>query len=134
MTIAWTPSLAVGIEEIDEQHRELFRRADLFLSGLETTTRQEVGVLLSYLRFYVITHFGAEEGWMREVEYPGYPEHKRLHDRFVRDLLQLSTENEKRGGPGLQPVRVARWLDAWLTEHIGRVDKAMATWLLARAG
>lgn len=134
MTIAWTPSLAVGIDEIDEQHRELFRRADLFLSGLEHRSRQEIGILLSYLRFYVVTHFGAEEDWMREVEYPGYVEHKKMHDQFVRDLLRLSAENEKRGGPGLQPMRVATWLHTWLTEHIGRADTALATWLLARTG
>jgi hemerythrin len=132
--IAWTPALAVGIEHIDAQHRELFRRAELFLSGIESCSRHEVGVLLSYLRFYVVNHFGSEESWMREVEYPGLFEHKRQHDRFLKDLLALSTENDRREGPGLSPLRVATWLDAWLSDHVGRTDTELATWLLRREG
>jgi hemerythrin len=132
--IVWTPSLAVGIDEIDAQHRELFRRAELFLSGLETCSRQEIGILLSYLRFYAVTHFGAEEAWMREQGYPEYAGHKKQHDGFVKDLVALSKENERRGGEGLQPMRVGSWLESWLTEHVSRSDSALATWLLGRTG
>ena len=132
--IAWTPSLAVGVDEIDAQHRELFRRADLFLSGLERCSRQEVGILLSYLRLYVVTHFGAEEDFMRAHEFPGYAAHKAEHDGFVKGLLALSSENERRGGSGLEPMRVATWLTNWLTEHVSRSDTALGTWLLGRTG
>ena len=132
--VTWTPALAVGIEEIDGQHRELFRRAELFLGSFETCSRQEIGVLLSYLRFYVVTHFGSEEAWMRDAAYPDYAAHKKQHDAFLKDLLALSSENERRGGPGLQPARVAAFLGDWLTEHVSRTDLALAQWLLARAG
>lgn len=128
--IAWTPALAVGIEQIDAQHRELFRRAELFLSGIESCSRHEVGVLLSYLRFYVVNHFGSEEAFMREAEYPGYPAHKRQHDRFLKDLLALSAENERYEGPGLAPHRVATWLNTWLTDHVGRTDAELGAWYL----
>jgi hemerythrin len=132
--IAWTPALAVGIEQIDAQHRELFRRAELFLSGIESCSRHEIGVLLSYLRFYVVNHFGSEEEWMRELEYPDYAEHKRKHDRFLKDLLVLSEENERFEAPGLSPLRVATWLNTWLTDHVGRADCELAAWFLSRRG
>jgi len=130
----WTPALAVGIEEIDEQHQELFRRADRFVKALESTDRQEIGILLSYLRMYCITHFGAEETRMRESKYPGYAAHKAQHDRFVKDILALSAEHEKRRGPGLEPMRVGGWLSTWLKEHVKGSDVAFATFLRAKTG
>jgi hemerythrin len=132
--IQWTTDLAVGIEEIDAQHQELFRRAERFVAGLAEPTRQDVGILLSYLRLYCVTHFGAEESWMREVSYPGYAGHKSEHDGFVERILELSREHERRGSPGLDPVRVGTWLQGWLEQHVSGTDKAFAKFVLARTG
>jgi len=130
----WTPALAIGIDEIDAQHQELFRRADRFVSALKSTDRQEIGILLSYLRMYCITHFGAEEAWMREASYPGYPEHKAQHDRFVKDILALSDEHEKRRGPGLEAMRVGTWISSWLKDHVKETDVAFARFLRSKTG
>jgi len=130
--IKWTPDLALGIEEIDAQHQELYRRADRFVSGLSGSTRQDVGILLSYLRLYCVTHFGAEESWMRKVSYPGYEQHKAEHDGFIERILELSREHERRGSPGLEAGRVASWLERWLEEHVSGTDRAFATFVLSR--
>ncbi|HTN52708.1 MAG TPA: bacteriohemerythrin [Anaeromyxobacter sp.] len=132
--IEWTPALAVGVEEIDAQHQELFRRAERFVTSLSGTSRQEVGILLSYLRLYAVTHFGAEEAWMRDVGYPDYGPHKAEHDAFVEMIVKLSTEHEKRGGPGIQPERVGTWLQGWLVDHVSGTDTSFARFLLARSG
>ena len=118
--------LTVGIESIDEQHRELRRRAAAFLRAHAGRTRQDVGTLLSYLRIYAVAHFGEEEEAMRRTAFPGYERHKAQHERFLRDLLALSTQQERRHGPGVPPRDVARWLKAWLTEHVSRTDMEMA--------
>lgn len=131
--LKWTPALAIGIDEIDEQHQELFRRAERFVSSLETADRQEIGILLSYLRMYCVTHFGAEEAWMRDVRYEGYTEHKAEHDRFVKDILRMSDEHEKRGGPGLEAARVRAYLSRWLEEHVTSIDSKFARFLLSQS-
>ncbi len=128
----WTPSLAVGIPEIDAQHEELFRRAGRFLAALEAPSRQEVGILLSYLRLYAVAHFGAEEAWMREIGYPGYRRHHEEHDRFVKDLLAFSAEHERKGRLGVAPERVAEWLRRWLEEHVSRTDGELARFVIGR--
>jgi hemerythrin len=132
--IQWTTDLAVGIEEIDAQHQELFRRADRFITSLEEPSRQDVGILLSYLRLYCVTHFGAEESWMREVSYPAYAAHKSEHDTFVERILELSREHERRGSPGLEPMRVGTWLRRWLEQHVSGTDRQFAQFVLARTG
>jgi len=130
--IAWTPSLAVGIEEIDAQHKELFRAADAFLSGLESCDREEVAELLSYLRRYTVSHFGEEEGWMREFSYPEYVPHKAQHDRFLRDLEALTDEHGT-SGTGLEPMRVATWLGRWLIDHVSASDTKLARFIVSRS-
>jgi hemerythrin len=131
--IEWTPALAVGIEEIDAQHQELFRRAERFVASLSGSSRQDVGILLSYLRLYAVTHFGAEEAWMRDVGYPAYAQHKAEHDSFVEQILALSAEHERRAGPGLQPMRVGSWLARWLEDHVSGTDTAFARFVLSRS-
>lgn len=131
--IKWTTDLAVGIEEIDAQHQELFRRAERFIVGLSEPTRQDVGILLSYLRLYCVTHFGAEESWMREVSYAGYERHKAEHDGFIEHILELSREHERRGSPGLEPMRVGSWLQRWLEEHVSGTDRDFARFVLSRS-
>jgi hemerythrin len=128
-TLRWKPSLAVGVPEIDSQHQELFRRGALFIEGLETQSRQDVGILLSFLRLYCVAHFGAEEACMRETGYPGIAHHQKQHDGFVKDLLALSEQNERARGPGIQPARVAGWLEKWLVNHVTQVDADLALWV-----
>jgi len=129
----WKPSLSVGIESIDEQHKELIRRAAAFLDHVEGRSRQDVGILLSYLRTYALTHFADEEDAMREKGYPGYERHKYQHDRFLADLLDLSKRQERRRGAGVPPEDLGRWIRTWIVDHVSRTDMEMARYLLHRA-
>jgi hemerythrin len=131
-TFRWKPSLSVGIEGIDEQHKELIRRAAAFVDPGEGRSRQEVGILLSYLRTYALTHFSDEEEAMRDTAYPGYARHKLQHDRFLADLLELSKQQEKRKSPGVPAEELGRWIRTWIVEHVSRTDLEMARWFLHR--
>ena len=66
---------------------------------------------------------------MRETAYPGIAHHQKQHDGFVKDLLALSEQNEKVRGPGIQPARVAGWLEKWLVNHVTQVDADLALWV-----
>ena len=46
----WHPSLSVGIEHIDEQHKEWFNRAErLFDAGKKGQAKEYIGELLEFL-------------------------------------------------------------------------------------
>ncbi len=132
MAIRWTKALSVGIPAIDEQHKELFRRASAFLDGVAGRSRQDVGILLSYLRTYAVTHFGEEEEAMRRTEFPGYERHKAQHDRFMKDLLALSKEQDRRGGKGVAARELGTFVRKWFHDHLSVTDTEMARWLVAR--
>jgi hemerythrin len=73
-----------------------------------------------------VTHFGAEEAWMREAGYPGTTEHEKQHDRFIKDILALSDQHEKKNGTGIEPARVSGWLEKWLKNHVTSSDIELA--------
>lgn len=130
MPLEWTPALAVGIEEIDDQHRELFRRARQLVDGIRRGDPAEIDELVEYLHRYAVTHFGAEEAAMREARYPGYARHKAEHDRFIADLLELSAENDEAGGVFVA-VKIDLWLSGWLRDHVSKVDAELGRHLAA---
>jgi hemerythrin len=131
MALEWSKALAVGIEEIDAQHRELFQRAGRLIDGIRRGDPGEVDELVEYLHRYAVTHFGAEEAAMREARYPGYARHKAQHDRFIEDLLAFADEHTARGGASVAP-QIDKWLSGWLREHVSQTDTELGRFLTQR--
>ena len=131
-TLEWTPALAVGVEEIDAQHRELFRRAARLLEGIQRGEPEELGQLVLFLHQYAVEHFGAEEEHMRRTRFPGYARHKAEHDRFVSDLLALAREHERSGAGAFMSLKVNHWLTTWLREHVSGTDAELGKFLVKR--
>ncbi len=132
MAIQWTPSLSVGVAEIDAQHQELFRRAERLIVALRAGDRSEVGPLVTFLTEYVIQHFEAEEREMRATAYPGYEDHKLAHDRFREDFAAMVQDFERKGPTALVALTLHNWLSDWLRRHVGTVDLAMGKFLQRR--
>jgi hemerythrin len=131
--ISWDKSLETGDPEIDEQHRELFRRIDQLLAATrDRRARTEVGRLLTFLGDYVVVHFEAEEKLMVDAEYPSLDAHRSEHQRFVEEYARLF-EDYRADGPG--PVFVIKFgnrVTAWLCEHICRTDRRFVDHLNTR--
>jgi len=132
MALQWTQALSVGVDEIDDQHKELFRRASTLLDGLRKGEPDEIGGLVDFLHAYAVTHFGAEEAFMRETGFAGYVRHKAQHDRFISDLLALASEHERKGAGAFLALKVNHWLVQWLKEHVSGMDRELGSHLLSR--
>jgi hemerythrin len=133
MTLDWTPALSVGVPEIDDQHRELFRRAARLLEGLRRGEADEVGPLVEFLHRYAAAHFAAEEATMRATRYRGYARHKTEHDHFITELRALSREYGERGPAAFTAVKASHWLATWLEEHVCGTDAELGRFLSARS-
>ena len=120
--IQWSPSLAVGVPEIDAQHQELFRRAERLVTALRTGERGEVQPLVRYLTEYVVEHFSAEERYMREIGFPGLEGHRAAHDTFREDLAEMLADYERKGQTPLVALTMHNWLSDWLRRHVGGLD------------
>ncbi len=123
MGLVWTQALSTGIEEIDEQHRELFRRVDRLLRA--AGEGGEVGPLLAFLREYVVQHFAAEERYMAAQAYPGQASHQAEHRRFADDLAALDADFSGPGAGAEVSARLHRQVADWLRTHILVTDVAL---------
>ncbi len=120
--IQWSPSLSVGVPEIDAQHQELFRRAERLVTALRSGDRGEVAPLVRYLADYVVQHFSAEERYMREIGYPHLEGHRAAHDTFRHDLAEMIADYERKGPTPLVALTMHNWLSDWLRRHVGGLD------------
>ncbi|BDG05340.1 bacteriohemerythrin [Anaeromyxobacter oryzae] len=132
MPLQWTPALAVGIDEIDAQHQELFRRAARLLEALKQGRPEELREVIEFLHAYAVEHFGLEEAWMRDVQYPGYVRHKAEHDRFITDLLALAERQQQRLPSAFTALEVNAWLGEWLRRHVSGTDRELGRYLARR--
>lgn len=134
MTVTgWTPALALGHDEIDSQHQELFRRTASLVEAMMAADRSAVSQLFDFLGTYVIDHFAAEERLMIESQFPGYNVHRALHERFIRDYQSLRKLHEDSGASGAVAIKARTWLAEWLKNHIGSTDQLLARHLLKKA-
>ncbi len=135
MAIQWTPDLAVGVEKIDGQHKELFRIADELLEAMRLGRgKAEATRALLFLEQYLIDHFGLEEKAMVAHGYPGYADHKAQHEAFVRDFFDLKKSHQELGPTTGLVIEINNRVCVWLRNHIAKTDKALGAFLLGRPG
>ncbi len=130
MAIEWTEDLAVGSLEIDNQHKELFKRINQMLEACTQGKGKEVlNEIIGFLESYVVTHFGTEEALMKQYNYPDYLNHKKQHEQFIQSFMGLKNELATTG-PGTHIVVMTnRTVVNWLNGHIRNVDKLLGAFL-----
>jgi hemerythrin len=130
MGIEWKQSLATGIEEIDNQHKELFDRVNkLFDACNQHKGKEEVGEVVKFLEDYVISHFRDEEKIMEKYSYPEIKSHKELHKQFVKDFLTLKDSFQKEGPSTHFVILMNRKVVDWLVKHIGNIDRSLGNYI-----
>lgn len=131
----WTPDLSVGIDRIDEQHRELFRRINGLVEAVKKSEcKYIIGGVMQFLHEYVLEHFGDEEGIMVEQQYPQYKEHHAQHAKFIEDLARMEEELRNEESSYTRSVFVNQMVVDWIITHISRVDKKLGEYLKPRMG
>ena len=130
MSIRWTSDLATGVTEIDDQHREIFNRADRLSEACrEGKGKEEVLRLLLFLEDYIKEHFGAEEKLQLRHDYPDYAAHRSQHTRFIAEIARLAAEFKAEGATLSLVIMANKTLTSWLVQHISKTDMELATYL-----
>jgi hemerythrin len=118
----WTDSLSVGVTEIDNQHKELINRVNIFFSKIDSPEKEVLDVL-DYLSGYVVTHFKDEEALQVKYNFPSYVEHKKIHDEFIKTVGGIRKDIEENGFTMITKSLVGSTLVNWLVLHICKMDK-----------
>jgi len=120
--ITWSDALSTGVDGMDKQHRKLVDMInELFVAMRDGRDRSAIAPILQQLIDYTASHFSAEEMLMKNHNYPGLEEHKKLHAQFVSKVLDFQKRFES--GHRLTPAEVFNFLKGWLLSHIKAEDR-----------
>ncbi len=129
----WTEDLAVGINKIDEQHRELFKRINnLLLAIREQRCRAEIDKTIEFLDDYARFHFSEEEKRMEEAGYKGLQEQKLQHAVYLKNIAELKQQASlprERGMSYELSVTATQIVVDWIVTHIMNTDKLFGVYV-----
>ncbi len=128
--IEWMDSFSVHNKTLDDQHEkwiEIFNRAHGQMMG-EIPEDDTLGIgetaLIEMIK-YTKYHFFSEEEFMKKNGFPGYEEHKRLHQAFVMKLDRISSDIQE--GTFVMNSEIIKLIENWLIDHILTEDQKYAT-------
>lgn len=132
----WTPDLSVGVEEIDEQHKELFKKIkDLVEAIKRAECKYVIDGTIGFLEDYAASHFAVEEKYMEETKYEGFLQHRAQHAVFLNALSELkkqSAEPRVKGSSYDLSVTTNQVVVDWIISHIIRIDRKLGEFLKER--
>lgn len=132
----WQEDLNTNINNVDEQHKELFRIArdieQLLLTGCSTVETKRILDIICNLREYATYHFYEEEKIMRKAGYSNYEEHIKAHNEFKKEIIdiQLLTVELK---PQEELKKIKDAVQDWIFQHMMIEDLSMAEEVLKKS-
>jgi len=119
----WDPSLNVGIDVIDKQHKRIVEYINEVHENLGDRNREVLGGVIDSMIDYTLTHFAFEEALMERAGYPILKDHRLVHQSFA----QRMRDHKKQFDAGKDVTRqLLGDLQIWLTSHIKRDDQDYA--------
>jgi hemerythrin len=130
----WKEKYKIGIQLIDEQHKELFDRVEKFVTALRKEgdwqkKLPEIKKTLSFMQNYVVVHFNAEEVYQKKIGYPDLQKHHLIHKEFTDYVMQCARDFEKESYPEQSVQQFAGKLLAWLINHVVATDLKMSKYV-----
>jgi len=112
---------ALGVEEMDEDHREFIALLEI----LNDAGDDEFPVMFQKLVDHIRLHFVREGRLMRLGKFLALGEHEGEHHRVLGELLQFNRA-VKRGRLPLARAYVRSGLPEWFELHLSTMDSALA--------
>ncbi|MEN3046748.1 MAG: bacteriohemerythrin [Candidatus Hydrothermales bacterium] len=126
--IKWDEKFAIGIREIDEQHKKFFEILNELHSAMwQGKGKEIIDKVLNELKNYSEYHFNTEENFMNRYNYQEFQKHKDEHEFFKTKIKEVLDKHEKRL-LGIS-IEVLYFMKNWLTNHILNTDKKLSTLL-----
>lgn len=130
--IEWTDKISVGIQEIDEQHKQLVDLINQLYEAMTLGTDKLTIAkqVLDELERYTVIHFAVEECLFRIFDYPDYAAHCELHKELCSQVREINLKVQS--GERLITPELLFFLRKWITNHIMVEDKKYEPFLLKK--
>jgi hemerythrin len=114
--LEWNNLLSVGIEEIDEQHKNLIALINKAIRVLpDTSGKKESLEIVEGLLEYAEVHFKTEEKYFKQFNYPKAEKHIKIHKQFVSEVLDFKMRLDK--GEKISYL-LLNYVEEWFEKHL----------------
>lgn len=122
----WNSSLAIGIEAIDNQHKQIFEH----LLAIENSVAKRdpwhiLRFLLLQLAEYMKFHLAVEEAMLEIVRYPQRAEHGQAHAKIMEQIAELEKQLQKTGSG----TDLVNFFEYWFIRHVLADDRQYAAYV-----
>ena len=114
----------LDIPVLDAQHKQIIScLSDLVQAMREGCSSRDIDEFFTRSELYTIRHFGLEEKYMAESNYPGLEKQRQAHHYFISRLGQLSHEYKESGMSASIVNSLRQELTEWIKNHIAGLDR-----------
>jgi len=136
-TLVWRDDWLLGIEPLDQDHREMVRLVNAVLCadpGADATAQgasqaaaqaSPIGVRMQALIDHLRDHFAREESFLEAIDYPDSAEHRAQHAIELADLITLARVLSERGAACIDQDG-AEGIKRWFFDHVIAEDRRYA--------
>ena len=129
----WKDAFSVDVAMLDGHHQRIFAIfEELDSQCAKGDGRSALMRTMTSLSSYVEEHFGAEERYMKVLNYPRLKEHQAQHDSFLDRLHGLMVDVSKENPVALG--KATSLLGGWILNHVLESDREYAAFRKNGAG
>lgn len=131
----WKESYKIGVKEVDEQHKELFKRLNNFIKTVRNSEddkeskRKKVAETLDFMGDYVDEHFSDEEKLQKKYNYPDYEKHHEIHEKFKAEIKEFAEEFKENEYDEEFAMEFSGRLLTWLINHVADTDQKIGKYI-----
>lgn len=123
LDLNWSDDYLLGIEIIDQQHRQLFSYFEEIEKAIADDDRSTVTIVVNGLVNYAISHNTFEESLMEKAKYPLTEAHHQIHETFKTRAIEYLRRLEAGEDPLKVAAQVRVYIGLWLVSHVKQEDR-----------
>ena len=123
---SWSDTFVLGYQPMDHTHEEFVE----IVNELMHCPDNDFVAIMEKFQVHALSHFGLEDQWMKETEFPAGDCHIGEHAAVMasfEEVFALAKKGDTQTGRGF-----AKELKNWFPGHADYLDSALAHWMFKR--
>ena len=123
MLIQWNEKYSTGVDEIDDQHKEIINQLNRFHEAITSGLGKEaITDILEFTARYAESHFSYEEDCMNRYRCPVALQNEKAHRKFTERFREIREDIAANPIETETVLEVYHELKEWINWHILKID------------